>query len=171
MMKKIVFILSCLPGLPVQAEVFKCQLDAEKTIYQSSPCQPEAKQEIIDIKKPDPRKIAEAEAKLKAWNENLAQREAATIEAEKQRQIERNRQTSVEALQNTAEYQRRQAYEAKRQADALERQNRRPVYQSYPLYPYPGPHQPQPHDGSPSADKQKRHFSRNPQNNSTVPIK
>ncbi|MFU8787566.1 MAG: DUF4124 domain-containing protein [Methylobacter sp.] len=141
-MKKTVFIVGLLLGSPAHAEVFKCQLESGKTIYQPMPCQSALKQDIIELKKPDPAKVAEAEAKLRAWNENFAQREAARIEAEKALQAERDRQASVEALQKSAEYQRWQAIQAKRQADALELQNRQPTYPPYPLYPYPGGYQP-----------------------------
>ncbi|MDP2428992.1 MAG: DUF4124 domain-containing protein [Methylobacter sp.] len=151
MMKQLVFMLGLLLGSGVQAEIFKCQLESGKTVYQPTPCQSAAKQEIIEIKKTDPGKAAEAEAKLRAWNENFAQREAARIEAEKARQAERDRQASAEALQRSAEYQRQQAIQAKRQADALEQQNRQPtypIYPPYPLYPYPGypPQPPYRHD-------------------------
>lgn len=139
-------ILGFLLSSGAHAEVFKCQLESGKTAYQSTPCESALKQDIIDIKKPDPAKVAEAEAKLRAWNENFAQREAARIEAEKALQAERDRQASVEALQKSAEYQRRQAIEAKRQADALEQQSRQPIYQTYPLYPYPAPYGTPRHD-------------------------
>lgn len=145
-MKKILFMLGFMLGSTAHAEVFKCQLESGKTAYQSKPCEAAVKQEIIDIKKPDPAKVAEAEAKLRAWNENFAQREAAKIEAQKALQAERDRQASVEALQQSAEYQRRQAIEAKRQADALEQQSRQSIYQPYPLYPYPGRQQRQPYE-------------------------
>ena len=154
-MKRIMLILGFLLSSLAHAEVFKCQLESGKTAYQSKPCESAIKQEIIDIKKPDPAKVAEAEAKLKAWNENFAQREAARIEAEKALQVERNRQASVDALQKSAEYQRRQAIEAKRQADALEQQNRQPIYQAYPLYPYPGGYRSQAPYGPPRHDPKK----------------
>lgn len=149
-MKQIFFILLIPLISSAYAEVFKCQLKSGKTVYQSTPCQSAIKQQAIEIPKPDPRKIAEEEAKLKAWKEDFAAREAARIKAEKELQAELDRKASVEALKKSAEYQQQQAYEAKRQADALERQNMQPPqfypyyypsYQSLPAYPSRIPHQ------------------------------
>lgn len=128
-MKKIFLILSTLLSSTVYAEVFKCQLESGKTVYQSTPCQSAVKQQTIEIQKIDPREAAETEAKLKAWEEDFATREAARIKAEKELQAELDRKASVAALQKTAEYQRREA-------EALERQNMQSPYQQhYPYYP------------------------------------
>ncbi|MGZ5076106.1 MAG: DUF4124 domain-containing protein [Methylobacter sp.] len=132
MMKKLFFILLVLSISTVHAdEVFKCQLKSGKTVYQSTPCKSAVKQKTIEIQKVDPRKVAEEEAKLKAWKEDFAKREAERAQIEKERQAERDRKASVEALQRSAEYQQRQA-------EALERQNiSNPPYQFpsyYPLY-------------------------------------
>lgn len=135
MMKKLIVILLALLGVSARAEVIKCQLQSGKIIYQSKPCEAAVKQQAIDIKKPDPRKVAEGEAKLKTWKEDYANREAARLKAEKELQAELDRKASVEALKKSAEYQKQQAYEAKRQADALERQNMQPIYQPYQFYP------------------------------------
>ncbi len=115
-------------------DVFKCQQKSGKTAYQSTPCQAAIKQETVQIKTLDPTKTAEAEAKLKAWKEDFATREAANIQAEKELQVARDRKASVDALQKSADYQRQQAYESKRQADALEQ---RP-YLQYPYNALPG---------------------------------
>ncbi len=135
-MKKILFILLTLLASPVHSEVFKCQLKSGKTVYQSTPCEAAVKQEAIEIQKPDPRKVAEEEAKLKAWKEDFSKREQAMIKAEKELQTERDRRASVEALKKSAEYQQQQAREAKRQADALEQQNMQTPYQQYQFPPY-----------------------------------
>ncbi len=138
MMKKILFILLTLFTSSSHAdEVFKCQLKSGKIVYQSTPCESAVKQKAIEIQKPDPRKVAEEEAKLKAWEEDFAKREAARIKAEKELQAELDRKASVEALKKSAEYQQQQAYETKRQADALERQNMQPQYPQYQFYPSP----------------------------------
>lgn len=137
-MKKIFFILLTLfISSAHSAEVYKCQLKSGKTVYQSLPCESAVKQQAIEIQEPDPRKVAEEEAKLKAWKEDFAVREAARIKAEQELQAELDRKASVEALQKSAEYQKQQADEAKRQADALERQNMYPQYQYYPYYQSP----------------------------------
>jgi len=135
-MKKIFFILLTLLTSSAQAEVFKCQLKSGKTVYQSTPCESSVKQKTIEIQKIDPRKVAEEEAKLKAWKEDFAKREAERAKAEKELQAERDRKASVEALKRSAEYQQQQAYEAKRQADALERQNMLGPYLQYQFPPY-----------------------------------
>lgn len=134
-MKKVFFILLSLFSSSALTEVFKCQLKSGKMVYQSTPCESAVKQETIEIQKIDPRKVAEEEAKLKAWKEDFAKREAARIKAEQALQAERDRNASVEALKKSADYQQQQAYEAKRQADALERQNIQIPYQQ-PFYPY-----------------------------------
>jgi len=158
-MNKIFFILLTVLTASAQAEeVFKCQLKSGKTVYQSTPCKSSVKQQTIEIQKVDPRKAAEEEAKLKTWKEDFTKREAARLKAEKERQAELDRKASVEALKKSAEYQQQQAYEAKRQADALERQNMpapylqyqfppyypaypsAPIPQSYPAYPLVVPH-------------------------------
>ncbi len=126
-----------MPSSSAHAEVFKCQLKSGKTVYQSTPCEAAVKQQAIEIQKPDPRKVAEEEAKLKAWEEDFAKREAARIKIEKEQQAELDRKASIEALKKSAEYQQQQAYEAKRQADALERQNMQPLYPQYQFYPSP----------------------------------
>ncbi|HEY8095624.1 MAG TPA: DUF4124 domain-containing protein [Methylobacter sp.] len=129
MMKKIFFILLTLFTSSSHAdEVFKCQLESGKTVYQSLPCGSAVKQKAIEIQKPDPHKIAEEEAKLKAWEEDFTKREEARIQAEKEQQEELDRKASVEALRKSAEYQQRQA-------EILERQNMQPLYPQYPFYP------------------------------------
>ena len=136
-MKKIFFILLALFTASVQAaEVFKCQLKPGKTVYQSTPCKSSGKQKTIEIQKIDPRKVAEEEAKLKAWKKDFTQREAERLKAEKEHQAELDRKASVEALKRSAEYEKQQAIEAKRQADALERQNMPPAYPQYLFPPY-----------------------------------
>lgn len=144
-MKKIFFILLILLTSSGYAdEVFKCQLKSGKTVYQSLPCESPVKQKVIEIQKSDPRKIADEEAKLKAWKEDFAKREAERIKAEKELQAEQDRKASVEALQKSAEYQQQQAYEAKRQAEALERQYMQSQYPQYQFFPYYPAYQPIP---------------------------
>lgn len=148
-MNKVFFIFLILVTASAQAEeIFKCQLKSGKTVYQSTPCKASGKQQTIEIQKVDPRKVAEEEAKLKAWEKDFAKREAERLKAEKEHQAELDRKASVEALRRSAEYEKQQAIEAKRQADALERQNMPmqypylpyqfpPYYPAYPLAPTP----------------------------------
>jgi len=136
-MNKVFLILLILVTASTQAEeVFKCQQKSGKTVYQSTPCKSSGKQKTIEIQKVDPRKAAEEEAKLKAWEKDFAMREAERLKAEKERQAELDRKASVEALKRSAEYEKQQAIEAKRQADALERQNMPPAYPQYLFPPY-----------------------------------
>jgi Skp family chaperone for outer membrane proteins len=86
-----IFLLIMLTSV-AHAEVFKCLLASDKVVYQSAPCQSAVKQEIVEIKKSDPRKVAEAEANLKAWEEDFAKREAVRKKAEKELQAEMDRQ-------------------------------------------------------------------------------
>jgi hypothetical protein len=138
-MKKTFFLLPLIVTAAHADGVFKCELKSGKTVYQSTPCESPVKQETIEIPKVDPRKVAEEEAKLKAWKEDFTKREAERAKAEQELQAEKDRKATVEALNRSAEYERQQAYEAKRQADALERQNMPDSYLQYqiPSY-YPG---------------------------------
>ncbi|TAN65664.1 MAG: DUF4124 domain-containing protein [Methylobacter sp.] len=139
-MKKLFFMLLILLASSVHAaEVFKCQLASGKTVYQSTPCQSAVKQQAIEIQDSDPHKVAEEEAKLKAWKEDFTARKEATIKAEKELQAERDRRASVEALQKSADYEQQQAFEEKRQADALEQQRMQSPALILPSYGYQAP--------------------------------
>ena len=96
--EKNIFLLIIFTSV-THAEVFKCQLVSDKIVYQSEPCQYAVKQEIIEIKKSDPRKVAEEEAKLKAWEEDYAKREAARDKAQKERQAELDRQAELNRME------------------------------------------------------------------------
>lgn len=122
-MKKIFFILVTLLSPQTNAEVFKCQPESGKTVYQATPCQSAVKQEIIEIQKTDPRKTAEAEAKLKDWEKDFAVRDEIRNKAE-QRQANLHRK----AVQKNIEYQQRQEY-------ALERRSMRNLSQNYRIKP------------------------------------
>ncbi len=84
---KSLFLLVMLTSV-AHAEVFKCLLEPDKVVYQSVPCPSAVKQEIVEIKKTDPRKAAEAEANLKAWEEDFAKREAVREKEEQELQAE-----------------------------------------------------------------------------------
>jgi Skp family chaperone for outer membrane proteins len=122
-MKKILYILLTLLSPYTNAEVFKCQLESGKTVYQATQCQSAVKQETIEIQKTDPHKTAEAEAKLKNWENDFTMREATRIMAE-----QRQAQLYKKALQKNVEYQQRQEY-------ALERRNMRNLSQNYRIKP------------------------------------
>lgn len=111
-------------ALPASAEVIKCKLASGKIVYQQTPCPSAAvSQKIIDIKKPDPGEIEEAEKKLKIWQAEQAADEAAKIKAAKEEQEELDRQSTINALNRNAIAQQQQAIAAQRQAEALQRRN------------------------------------------------
>lgn len=128
-MKTIIAISLLAFGFSGHAEVFKCVVN-DKTVYQPTPCPAAAvKQAEIVIEKPDPAKEAEAEAKLKAWQEDFARRESEDRKAQKERQAELDRQAEIDALNRSARAQEELA-EAAQQQQTI---NNHP----YGGYPYP----------------------------------
>ncbi|MDO9106064.1 MAG: hypothetical protein Q7U57_14005 [Methylovulum sp.] len=114
-MKYIILIGLAATLVPAQADVVKCQIPGQKTIYQNAPCPAGAvNQQAIAIQKPDPAKVAEAEAKLKTWQAELAAKEAATRKAEQERQEAADRQAAIDALNRSAKAQEELAEAAKR---------------------------------------------------------
>ena len=116
-MKKItaICILLAIVNTSTHAEIFKCQLASDKTVYQSTPCPATTvKQDVVEIKEPDAEKIAEDQARFAAWKADLAAREAAELKAEKERQAELARQEAVNALKRSAIAQEELAEAAKR---------------------------------------------------------
>jgi len=145
-MKKISCILVLLVVIytPAHAEIFKCKLVSGKTLYQPAPCpSTTVHQGMIEVKKMDADKIAEAQARFSAWKADLAAREAAEKQAEKERREELARQESVEALKRSAIAQEELAEAAKRPV-VINRviQPYWPYLNAYPnQYPHPHPHQ------------------------------
>jgi hypothetical protein len=141
------FLLVCWGffGTMAHAEVFKCVLD-DKTVYQPDPCPDTAKrQEAIVLEKTDPAKAAEAQARLQAWQDNYAKREAAERQAQKERQAELDRQAHIEAINRAARAQEELA-EAARHPNIINRPyiidpyftpygHRHPPRHSQPDYP------------------------------------
>lgn len=146
-MMKILFLLfSIAMSATAGAEVFKCLSSSGKIAYQDKPCEPDARQEKVQIEPIDPRESAEAEERFKAWEIDYEQRRAARLQAEQAQREERARLEAVEALKQSAEAQRRQAEAELRQAEALENRYRTPTY---PLFYIP--HQSRP----PSRDRRR----------------
>jgi Skp family chaperone for outer membrane proteins len=128
-MKKITSILVLLAVIhtPALAEIFKCKFVSEKTVYQSTPCPSTAvSQDLVKVKKMDADKIAEAQARFAAWKADLAVREAAEVQAEKERREELARQETVDALNRSAMAQ-----------EALAEAAKRPVVINQIIQPYP----------------------------------
>lgn len=154
----ITFLVLTMIAMPVTAEVIKCKLATGKIVYQQTPCPSAAvSQKIVDIKKPDPLEIEEAEKKLKAWQIEQAADEAAKIKAAKEEQEELDRQETINALNRNAIAQQQQAIAAQRQAEALERRNNyngpyygplfyTPQYYGPPYHPPHHHHEKQHHD-------------------------
>lgn len=123
-MNKLIFILLIIITHSAQADVFKCLLPGGKTAYQPGPCHAAVAEEKLLIKKLDPRKEAEAQARLAAWQSQQHAYEAARIAARKEVQAETDRRDAVYALQQSAYAQQQQVYQLQREADALEVRNR-----------------------------------------------
>lgn len=107
------------------AEVFKCKSVSGKITYQPEPCAPgSATQGVIKVKEMTPEETDLAKAKLKAWQEQQAIEEAAKKEAEKERQVELDRQMGLELQRRGVIAQEQQAL-AERQR---QQQSYGPIY-------------------------------------------
>ncbi|MDO9163192.1 MAG: hypothetical protein Q8N35_06900 [Methylococcaceae bacterium] len=117
---KHIFILSMALSYSANAAVFKCELASGKVIYQASPCpKTAASQNIVEIKLIDPQRAEEAKAKLQAWKEEQAIKEAARNELEKQRKIESDRQESLVLQRRTVIAEEQQALAAQQRQNAI----------------------------------------------------
>jgi hypothetical protein len=126
MTRMFIFLLMAL-SLPAHAEVFKCKSASGKIIYQPEPCAAgTVPQGVIKVKEMTPEEAEEAKAKLNAWQGQQAADDAAKAEAEKQRQIELDRQESLEL-------QRRSVMAQEKEAAAAAAAQQRPV-QSIGVY-------------------------------------
>ncbi len=142
-MHKHAYLLSlALMTASVEAEVYKCTDKAGKTVYQSSPCQAQAKQQQLNIQS-NPTREADAKAKLQAVQSEYEARKSAQKQAEKVLSTESYEAAKLEIARRNAIAQEEQAEAQKRQAEALENQNQqnnRPLYVLPPAnYPHPKP--------------------------------
>ena len=105
-MKTLPLLLLTLLYLPAEADVFKCVIDAQKTVYQAQPC-PEGtlNQQNIATPKRDLAKEADIEARLQAWQQDLAAKEAAERKARQELQEAMDRQEAIDALNRNAKAQ------------------------------------------------------------------
>lgn len=114
-MKLLILIMLATIASSAHAEVFKCLLPEGKTVYQPKPCaETTSRQTLIKIEKPDPAKIAEAQARLKAWEAEVALKEAAEAQARIEQQKALDRQAAIEAINRNAKAQQELTNEAKR---------------------------------------------------------
>jgi len=93
----------------VHAEIFKCKSATGKIEYQSMPCPPAAHQQVIEIKKEDPRRLEKAQAQFKAWQAEQEVLKEKELKEAKERQEELDRQEAVNALKRSAIAQERAA--------------------------------------------------------------
>ena len=85
-----IFLLVLLAiGLPVQAEVYKCTIKPNKTIYQATPCASDMAEQKIDTKPRSAEQEAAAAEASKKWQSKYSAQQAtekAAIKAEKEKQ-------------------------------------------------------------------------------------
>ncbi len=89
-----IFLLVLLAiGLPVQAEVYKCTIKPNKTIYQATPCASDMAEQKIDTKPRSAEQEAVAAEASKKWQSKYSAQQAtekaaekAAIKAEKEKQ-------------------------------------------------------------------------------------
>jgi len=158
-MKTAIFLLLTVITSSVHAEIFKCKSATGKIEYQSMPCPPTAHQQVIEIKKEDPRRLAEAQARFKAWQaEQEVLKEKERKEA-RERQEELDRQEAINALKRSAMAQERAAAAAAAAAQQPVIIDR--FYGPLPLHhgpnPYERPIAPHAHDQHNPNDTPARH--------------
>ncbi len=95
------FFLLITGSFCVNAEVFKCQSNLGKTIYQPEPCTHAAKQKVIEVKEMTPEETEQAKAKLRAWQDRQAAEEAVKLaaEQERQKQLQQQAQDAQQRMQ------------------------------------------------------------------------
>lgn len=108
-MKTVIFLLLAVINSSVHAEIFKCKSATGKIEYQSMPCPPAAHQQVIEIKKEDPRRLEKAQAQFKAWQAEQEVLKEKELKEAKERQEELDRQEAVNALKRSAIAQERAA--------------------------------------------------------------
>ena len=85
-----IFLLVILAiGFPVRAEIFKCTIKPNKTIYQSTPCANENAEQKIDTKPRSAEQEAAAALALQKWEAKYSAQQAAekaALKAEKNKQ-------------------------------------------------------------------------------------
>jgi hypothetical protein len=112
----IVFFMSITLPLLGHCAVYKCKLPSGKVVYQSEPCQAEAKTEgVVRVKEMTPEEKETARARLQSWQAQQAAEDAAKAEAERQRQEELQKQESLELQRRSVEAQEQQAISAQQQ--------------------------------------------------------
>jgi hypothetical protein len=110
----IIFISLALLLPSAHAEVFKCTGKDQETIYQPRPCDSSVTvQKQLSIKSMSPEETEAAEARLKAWEDDLAKREEAELKAKKEQQETLDRQATIDALERSAKAQEEAAKAAK----------------------------------------------------------
>lgn len=116
-MKKNVLFLLLLVTFPSHAEIYKCLLPSEQILYQSTPCPSTAiSQNVVKVTDVDPRVLAEAQVKFKAFEAQLAAQEQLEARAAMERQKVLREQQIVNALQRAAWAEEQRVLLARQQA-------------------------------------------------------
>jgi hypothetical protein len=124
-MKRFVFFLCIGITFPYTGycEVYKCQLPTGKIVYQSDPCQGQAKTEqVVKVKEMSPEEIEAAKSRLQTWQSQQAAEDAAKAEAEKRQQEELQKQENLELQRRSVEAQEQQAISAQQQLQQQQQQ-------------------------------------------------
>ncbi len=129
-MKTITTLIFILSISPVYAEIYKC-IENGNTIYQQTQCKQSGAEFILE---PDI-SIEQQEAAVKQLDSDL---EAITEQKKLQKEAG-NQNRLLRAEEDNARANRAQAEETARQADAIEKSNKRIVSPSYPYRPLLNP--------------------------------
>ncbi|PPD33669.1 MAG: hypothetical protein CTY19_06925 [Methylomonas sp.] len=121
-------------SLSAHAEVFKCVEKFGKTSYQAKPCNQSAKEQQLEIKS-DPEKEAAAKAKLGAIQDEYDTRKTEKEKIDKELAEQQRATAELEIARRNVIAQQEQADAQRRQAEALEKQNRQ---NNRPIYVLPG---------------------------------
>jgi len=99
---KVLLLVLLVIVTPVQGQVFKCTINAYKTIYQATPCAPKIHEQIIDTKPRSAEQESAAAEALKKWESKYSAQQAAekaVLKAEKNKQP---RNIIVQLIQRSA---------------------------------------------------------------------
>jgi hypothetical protein len=99
------------------AEIYKCILPPDQTLFQSEPCPASTlSQQVVKIEDVPPHVLAEAQVEYKAWQKKQAALAIADARAAAEQQNAQQQQAIVNALTRSANAQQQQAIAAQEQA-------------------------------------------------------
>jgi hypothetical protein len=140
-------VLLMMASFSIHADVFKCKLATGKIVYQSEQCTKNTVQQgVVKVKQMTPEESEAAKAKLKAWQAQQANEDAAKADVEKARRAEMQQQESLDLQRRSVAAQEQEAAQAQQtQNNAGGLYNPRYGGVGYPYHNhnYPGyPHMP-----------------------------